>query len=612
MTKKTVANFENLKKEWHHTLNEGALPEDFSYGSRKKVWWRCKNGHNWDCIIKDRTANRYPKSCPICKSLAFLRPDLCAEFDRKKNLDLDPKFITANSSKKVHWSCSVCQHSYLATVNNRNHSGSGCPACSGRVVTERNSVSNHSPHLIAEWSEKNIKAIDEFSFGSDFKALWVCSTCDYEWRASISKRTISGRGCRNCGGKVVNDSNRFSLLRPNLLKEIHPTKNNNFNPDEVSYGSNKKIWWICERGHEWYANITNRSRGAGCPHCSPHTSRAELRIYAELTAIFGHVQNRKKFDGIEIDIFIPDLKLGVEYDGSYWHQGKQKKDKSKNAKLEKLGIKIIRVREAPLKKIGENDITCGDGDITIDEMKDLVRSIISSSADNLLFTQLKTYLTSDNFIDDDYYKNLLSYLPGPEPKKSLKQLAPDVCKKWDYDKNAPLSPEMFHQFSMKVVHWVCEANKNHTWEASIASQNHHGCPYCASKKFLIEDSFGGQFAEVVKEFIHERNLDLDPFAVAPNSNFKAWWECKVCSHKWETTFGVRARGFGCPKCGKRSAGSKMGKKVHCPDLDEYYDSINDAERILVKRGYKAKRGNISQVCNGYKKTHLGLSFKFVN
>ena len=62
------------------------------------------------------------------------------------------------------------------------------------------------------------------------------------------------------------------VLKPNLVKEWHPTKNAGLKPQELTPGSGKKVWWICETGHEWEAVVYSRSRGSGCPHCNNSTS----------------------------------------------------------------------------------------------------------------------------------------------------------------------------------------------------------------------------------------------------------------------------------------------------------------------------------------------------
>jgi hypothetical protein len=55
---------------------------------------------------------------------------------------------------------------------------------------------------------------------------------------------------------------------PKIAAEWHSTKNGNLPPFDVSYGSNRKVWWICKKGHEWQSAITYRSSGCGCPYCS--------------------------------------------------------------------------------------------------------------------------------------------------------------------------------------------------------------------------------------------------------------------------------------------------------------------------------------------------------
>lgn len=51
-----------------------------------------------------------------------------------------------------------------------------------------------------------------------------------------------------------------------------------------------------------------------------------MRILTELMSCFDIVLSRRKVDGFEIDIFLPDLAIGIEYDGSYWHADKLEYD----------------------------------------------------------------------------------------------------------------------------------------------------------------------------------------------------------------------------------------------------------------------------------------------
>ncbi len=62
----------------------------------------------------------------------------------------------------------------------------------------------------------------------------------------------------------------FADEHPELIDEWS-TQNGDLRPEEVSYGSNKKVWWNGKCGHTWQATIKNRSNGSSCPFCSGHS-----------------------------------------------------------------------------------------------------------------------------------------------------------------------------------------------------------------------------------------------------------------------------------------------------------------------------------------------------
>lgn len=53
---------------------------------------------------------------------------------------------------------------------------------------------------------------------------------------------------------------------PRLSKEW--SEKNQVSPDEITIGSNKRVWWKGKCGHEWEAIVKNRVNGAGCPYCN--------------------------------------------------------------------------------------------------------------------------------------------------------------------------------------------------------------------------------------------------------------------------------------------------------------------------------------------------------
>ena len=138
--------------------------------------------------------------------------------------------------------------------------------------------------LMAEWDwEKNISVgfdPEQISLGSDKKVWWKCPN-HHSYDSKIANR-INGTGCPYCAGKraIVGISD-LATVNPDLAREWHPTKNENLTPQDVVVGSNKKVWWQCERGHEWQTSVAHRSNGRRCPKCfgESKTSFPEQAIF---------------------------------------------------------------------------------------------------------------------------------------------------------------------------------------------------------------------------------------------------------------------------------------------------------------------------------------------
>ncbi len=63
--------------------------------------------------------------------------------------------------------------------------------------------------------------------------------------------------------------NDLTTRSPDIAAQWHPTRNGDLRPDQMSAGTNAKVWWRCEEGHEWETRVSNRTSGGdGCPVCS--------------------------------------------------------------------------------------------------------------------------------------------------------------------------------------------------------------------------------------------------------------------------------------------------------------------------------------------------------
>ena len=204
--------------------------------------------------------------------------------------------------------------------------------------------------LMSEWDWEKNDLIniypDKTALHSNKKVWWKCEK-GHSWDMSPDKR-LKAKGCPYCLNKrVMVGYNDLATVMPSIAKEWHPTKNGELAPQDVVVGSNKKVWWQCERGHEWRTSVSHRSNGRRCPKCfgETRTSFPEQAIFFYLKHV-ATAYNRYKIDNItELDIYLPEYKIGIEYDGVFWHKDKLNMDEAKNQALNDDGIYVIRVRE---------------------------------------------------------------------------------------------------------------------------------------------------------------------------------------------------------------------------------------------------------------------------
>jgi len=79
-----------------------------------------------------------------------------------------------------------------------------------------------------------------------------------------------------CTSDENNKKNTLRANFPTIFNEWHPIKNSNLNANDITDGSSRKVWWVCENGHEWEAIVKNRTKhGRGCPYCAGQLATAD-------------------------------------------------------------------------------------------------------------------------------------------------------------------------------------------------------------------------------------------------------------------------------------------------------------------------------------------------
>lgn len=556
-----------LARQWHPTKNGSLSPYDVGPGSGRKVWWKCSEGddHEWKTSIGHRNNG---SGCPICSgrravkstSIATLKPDLAKEWHPFKNGSLTPFDVSPASGKKVWWKCPEGDdHEWKTSVAHRNN-GKGCPVCSGHKVAKSTSIAVLNPQLAKEWHPTrngNLSPYD-VSPGSARKVWWKCPKVEgHEWEAMVNNRT-KGSGCAVCVNQVVVDSNCLANVYPELSKEWHPTKNGNLEPKDVTFGSTKKVWWKCPKGkdHEWITSPSRRIFGTGCPFCTNPSSTPELRILTELRTIFTSVEHRVIINGHEVDIFIPGLKIGIEYDGEFWHSNKQKQDLRKNTEL-KDKITLIRVRDKGLNILTDYDIKQTTRNITVETIKSILQQIskLIKIESTEVLSRINSYHKNKKWVASEDFRKLHVARNHITLEESISFLFPKITEEWHPTKNEPLLPKYFSPGSNKKVWWKCSKGNDHEWESQIADRclNNTGCPICSNKKIILSNSLATLNPDLANEWHPWKNGKLTPYDVGIGSNKRIWWKCnKGDEHEWRTSVVHRTeRGQNCPICSNK-------------------------------------------------------------
>jgi hypothetical protein len=502
--------YPDVVRHWHPSKNGLLVPQNVTPKCHRKVWWKCEEGHEWETSVQSRTS---VEGCPVCykdnllkkrraiaikKSGSLLEkyPELFAQLHPKKNSGITLEELPTKTNQKVWWVCKK-KHAYFSSVSSRTSDGSGCRICG----IER------------------------------------------------SKRGIVNSAIKRSG--TIEDN------YPELISQWHATKNGLLKPKDFSVGSKQKIWWMCNRGHEWETHIKVRVKGHGCPKCFSQTSRLEVRLYCELKGLLGDVDWRKKINNIECDVFIPAYKTAIELDGYFWHKDKRKRDKKKGEQLRKEGVTLFRIRDKRLGEIDGNSILFHEGQDHIQIINNLLGKLINMvnfSVDDL--SNIKNYLSNNELRMENEYNEIIAILPSPPIEKSFGNTFPELVSEWDDRKNQPLTPYLFTPHTHQKVWWVCKVCANNYFSSISHRSNGRGCPKCAqstrikgvrSSAIKRSGSLADKHPDIVIQWHPTKNGLLKPKDFSVGSKQKIWWICKN-GHEWLADINGRVRGRGCLKC----------------------------------------------------------------
>lgn len=559
-------SYPELSKEWDYNKNS-QTPSNTLAGSRSKAWWICSIcGNSWLASVSNRV---HGSGCPQCKKYSRTSFPEQAIF-----YYLSKAFINVYNSYTDCFDNKMELDIYVADINTGIEYDGFAFHSSEKAIKEMEKKYNIC-------KEKNIRLIRVSEFDNQTKCFDWCFVRSDNSDSSLSAvitQLIEKISDKQISVDVVRDrpeimkqyitilhEKSISHRYPDVAKKWDLEKNKGLRPDQVNAYSNKKYWWKCdlghsylaapinevfntkswwkcEKGHEWEAVIGSRSRGNDCPYCSSGgTSKPEQAIAYYLSKVFD-VKQRAKIYKQEIDVYLPQYTIGIEYDGKYYHKNRAEKDAYKTALLTQNGVRLIRIVESDHNEYQGNRIFFNSNAYMNNfewALKTLI-DLLSQITGRAIAGDIDVNIKRDSVDIRTRYALI-------KKQNSIEANYPELAEEWNYDKNANLTPDMFTKGSKESVWWLCKLG--HEWQAPIYSRvNGNGCPYCSGRLVSVgKNDLLSVCPELVKEWDYEKNGELLPETVAAGSSKRVWWKCAE-GHEWQVAVSHRSAGSKCPYC----------------------------------------------------------------
>ena len=570
--------YPEVAKEWNYEKNGSLKPEEIRAGSAQKVWWICKNGHEWQSAIDSRT--KWGRECPYCSGRKLLsgyndfetwcknngREVLLKEWNFEKN-DIQPNQVSPKVAKKVWWKCSL-GHEWESTINSRNGRVLiGCPYCSGhKTLAGYNDFetwcnTNNKENLLKEWDyDKNEFLPNQISPHNNKKVWWKCSL-GHEWKTSIGDRTGAGNNCPICSGRITlagfNDFETWCINngRRELLYEWDREKNE-LEPNQISPKNNKKIWWKCSLGHEWEATLGSRTgkKPSGCPYCSIPVKK--------ILVGFNDFETKCKENGREylLDEWNYERNTDVTPRSVTYSSGKRIWWKCKKGHEWKTSISG--------RTEGRNCPVCSRTSTSFPEQA--IAFYLSKKLYVLQRYSVRGY-ELDIFLEDynigieydgiRYHSSKKAELREKEKNRFFKDRGISVLRLKEctgdaniktrdvvyYKKQSTLYLEESFNRAIKELFSIIEEKIGSVLEIDVDVVRDELLIREHYLSELKKGSVATLFPELVSEWDIEKNGGLSPEYFSAMSHTKVWWKCDK-GHSWQANISSRSRKLGCPYC----------------------------------------------------------------
>lgn len=307
-------------------------------GNNKKMLWQCEFGHQWSGKYEHIKNGHW---CPVCVGRGKYTIDDCiiaAKIKGGKCLTKDYKL----AKTKIKWQCNI-GHIWMAPFDSIVK-GKWCQKC----------YTHRLEDCVEHAASRGGKCLSTEYIANKLPLIWECDN-GHIWESSLNDAVNKNTWCVRCNKEL-----RIKKYYDECTN--HATSKGGKCLSDEYIDMHTKMKWSCHKGHIWDAKFNDiKNCGHWCPSCGLVVSKAQIKIHKTISAYFPDLDiilnDTKIIKPMDLDIFIPSLNAGIEYDGEYWHHsdwaighGSLERMTIKDNKCKSLGIKLLRIREKDYKQ----------------------------------------------------------------------------------------------------------------------------------------------------------------------------------------------------------------------------------------------------------------------
>ncbi len=223
--------------------------------------------------------------------------------------------------------------------------GKGCAACAGKNKTSKDVIDEF---VLVHGDTYDYNAVEYIAAKNKVKIR--CKVHDTYFEQEPDSH-VHGRGCPQCGIELA--ATKETTKESEILERCIMAHGNTYDYSKMGYtGMANKITIICEKHGEFEQLPGNHIKGSGCPSCtcgSPSKGETELADYMESLGVVVERNRRNLIPPYEIDIYLPEFNIGIEYCGLYWHSEatgkKMDYHRMKHELCSNKGIRLLTIFE---------------------------------------------------------------------------------------------------------------------------------------------------------------------------------------------------------------------------------------------------------------------------